>query len=237
MLFWQFRTGLVSWASLTESVRMPSTANQRQSRGQTRAEFSMAARCEWPGHPDSDGPAPEASVPGPLAVSGCYVKASVAPLLTRIVLFSWGLPNLGFPGSAKACSPEASKVSESSPPPLKPSGRNGKAKLSAQDACTAEGQGLGQALATLSIQICALNFNPGMCLAWSSTCLLCSGFSWLFRPGMASLSQGTTKEICKDASDYQQRQEWPGTARVNDKGREATTSLIRRKHHDARSSI
>ena len=67
--------------------------------------------------------------------------------------------------------------------------RNGKAKFSAQDTWTAEGQGLGQSLATLSIQICILNLNPGMCLPWSSTCLLCSGF-----PGPSDLA-------------------WPGSAR------------------------
>ena len=42
------------------------------------------------------------------------------------------LSNLGFPGSAKAYSPEVSRLSESSPAPLKPSGRKGKAKISAQ---------------------------------------------------------------------------------------------------------
>ena len=72
-------------------------ANQRQSRGQTRAEFSMAARCEWPGHPDSEGPAPRASVPGPSAVSGCYVEASAAPLSTRTVPSSEGSLEPGLP--------------------------------------------------------------------------------------------------------------------------------------------
>ena len=33
MLFWQFRTGLVSWASLTESVRMPSTGKPKAEQG------------------------------------------------------------------------------------------------------------------------------------------------------------------------------------------------------------
>ena len=33
MLFWQFRTGLVSWASLTECVRMPSTGQPKAEQG------------------------------------------------------------------------------------------------------------------------------------------------------------------------------------------------------------
>ena len=43
------------------------------------------ARCEWPGHPDPDGPAPKTSVPEPF---GSYVEASAAPLSTRTVPFS-----------------------------------------------------------------------------------------------------------------------------------------------------
>ena len=72
-------------------------ANQRQRRVRTRAEFSMAARCEWPGHPDPDGPATKASVPEPSAVFDSYVEASGTPLSIRSVPFSQGRSHLGFP--------------------------------------------------------------------------------------------------------------------------------------------
>ena len=72
-------------------------ANQRQRRVRTRAEFSMAARCEWPDHPDPDGPATKASVPEPSAVFDSYVEASATPLSIRSVPFSQGRSHLGFP--------------------------------------------------------------------------------------------------------------------------------------------
>ena len=72
-------------------------ANQRQRRGRTRAEFSMAARCEWPGHPDPDGPATKASVPEPSAVFDSCVEASATPLSIRSAPFSQGRSHLGFP--------------------------------------------------------------------------------------------------------------------------------------------
>ena len=60
-------------------------ANQRQRRVRTRAEFSMAARCEWPDHPDPDGPATKASVPEPSAAFDSYVEAgSLTPGLPRL---------------------------------------------------------------------------------------------------------------------------------------------------------
>jgi len=66
--------------------------------GYGRAEFSMAARCEWPGHPDPDGPATKASVPEPSAVYDSYVEASAAPLSIISGPLSQGRSHLGFPG-------------------------------------------------------------------------------------------------------------------------------------------
>ena len=97
MLLWQFRTGLTSWASLVESGGCLRLANQRRRRVRTRAEFSMAARCEWPGHPDPDGPATKASVPETSAVLDSYVEASATPLSKRSAPFSQGRSHLGFP--------------------------------------------------------------------------------------------------------------------------------------------
>ena len=72
-------------------------ANQGQRRVRTRAEFSMAARCEWPGHPDPDGPATKASVPEPSDAFESYVEASATPLSIRSAPFSQGRSHLGFP--------------------------------------------------------------------------------------------------------------------------------------------
>ena len=93
MLPWQFRAGLTSWASPTESVGMPSTGRPKAGQGR----FSMAARCEWHGHPDPDGPATKASVPETSAVLDSYVEASATPLSIRSAPFSQGRSHLGFP--------------------------------------------------------------------------------------------------------------------------------------------
>ena len=95
-------------------------ANQRQRRVRTRAQFSMAARCEWPDHPDPDGPSTKASVPEPSAAFDSHVEAgSLAPGLPRL---SAGILTRGV------------KAVRVIPTTLKPSSRNGNAKFGAQDA-------------------------------------------------------------------------------------------------------
>ena len=55
----------------------------------------MAARCEWPGHPDPDGPATKASVPEPPAVFDSYVEASVNKIRSLLTgSLTPGLPRL-----------------------------------------------------------------------------------------------------------------------------------------------
>ena len=56
-------------------------ANQRQRRVRTRAEFSMAARCEWPDHPDPDGPATKASVSDASISKTCRPKGNLLSLI------------------------------------------------------------------------------------------------------------------------------------------------------------
>ena len=155
----------------------------------------MAARCESPGHPHPEGPAPKTSEPGPSAVSGCNVHASTAPLSTRTVPFSNGLSNLGFPSTANAYSSEVSRLSGSSSPPRSLAVGMGRRRLVRR---TPELL-MGRALAKLwPIQHPNLPSEPQSKHVFGVVQYLPPlfrfSFFWLSRPGMASLSQGTTKE-------------------------------------------